>query len=171
MVLNEHLKAREVRSEMECFSNQGRHSLFARRCRTSMANDRGRLFQTSADQEHVKQDADMRLVHFDEEARPRLAAMQNRHAAEWEAHNASRPDETPAQFRRRSPQLLERFRQERRLFFQSRFDEATELRRQCAELDVQEAAEAQQRAIDHWNRIGEHLAAKQQCSTGPSSDG
>jgi len=83
--------------------------------------------------------------------------MRARHQQEFEAHAADMPAETPACFRRRSPALLELCHQERRLFFQSRFDEAAE----CDRRDVEEGAEAQRQAVAHWETVGQHLRDKQ----------
>jgi hypothetical protein len=108
----------------------------------------------------MSDDAANRLWRFDDDAKARFAAMKQRHADELARHDEEHPVETPPKFRRRSPQLLEKFRQERRLFFQSRFAEATAMRRECAAIDAEEAADAYRRALDHWNAVGAQIAAK-----------
>jgi hypothetical protein len=154
MVLNKHVKAEDVRRMMDDFSSHARRSIFRRRCQTSLHDLRGRLSTTAGEQAIVRAETDERLARFEAAAKARLETMRARQAAEWRRHEADRPDETPAKFRRRSPQLLEMFRQERRLFFQSRFCEAAEMRQKCEEQDGREEAECRRRATEHWEAAG-----------------
>jgi hypothetical protein len=160
LVLNRHERAEDVQHMMDTFSENARHSIFRRRCHTSLSDLHGRLSTAGWDRATLQDDTTLALSNFEGEAADRLETLEARFAAQWEEHLANRPDETPAKFRRRSPQLLEMCRQERRLFFQSRFDEAAVIRQEC---EIREAAEARamnRQALDHWQNVGEHLQEK-----------
>jgi hypothetical protein len=157
IVLNKHVKAEEVRLMMDTFSNNARHSLFRRRCQTALADLHGRLSATRGDRAGLAGDTAARLTDFETAAKERVDEMRRRHDAERARHANEHPTVVPTKFRRRSPQLLEMFRQERRLFFQSRFDEAAALRRECDERDRAEEAECRARALRHWEVVGSQM--------------
>jgi hypothetical protein len=160
LVLNRHEKAAAVRHQLENFADHARRSLYRRKCHSSLSDLGNRLSTTGCDRENLHDDMATRLDEFEDEAEERVQNLIERQNAEWEKHLATRPDDTPANFRRRSPQLLELARQERRLFFQSRFAEADVIRRECEIRDAKEAEEANRQAFRHWNAVGAQLEEK-----------
>lgn len=153
-------KAEEVRQMMESFSRQAQRSLFNRRCQTALTDLRSRLTIAEEDKSTISDETTDKLREFDDGAARRMDRMKARHESEWEIHLQQEPTQTPANFRRRSPKLLELCGQERRLFFQGRFDEAAAIRKECEAIDKQEDADAYRKAVSHWNNVGEQLRKK-----------
>lgn len=161
LVLNKREKAKEVHDMMERFSSQAHRSLFNRRCDTALGSLRTRLSETSTDQEIFSEESNENMRHFEAAAQRRWDAMKARHHEELDKHAAKKPvNDTPANFRRRSPELLQLVRQERRLFFQSRFDEAAKVRQECDRLEAFESNKQQQEAMNHWNTVNRQILDK-----------
>lgn len=153
LVLNKHEKAEEVHQMMETFSRNAQRSLFDRRCKTTMTNLRTKLETTDNEETDFTEESLERLKSFETQCQKRWDKMKARHEQELEKHYSIRPDDTPAKFRRRSPELLTMMRQERRLFFQSRFEEAAALRHECDIRDKEEEEAQNSRAMKHWNTV------------------
>ena len=160
ITLNRYEKAVEAYEMMESFSRNATRSLFNRRCQRAITSLGSRLSTTSFDREILASEMGDRLNKFDMAAAKRLELMRARHSEEWERHCRAEPIETPAKFRRRSPNLIELCRQERRMFAQGRFDEAAAVKKQIDKLESQESKDANQQAMDHWQTVGRQLREK-----------
>jgi hypothetical protein len=143
---------------MEQFSYQAHRSLFDRRCATAIGARQERLNVTQDNVANLIDAASENLVDLGTSAKRRWEAMKARHQSELNRHYQKKPvQELPAKFRRRSSQLLEKLRQERRLFFQSRFEEAQMLRRECDQIDQIESAAQFDAALAHWQTHLRHM--------------
>ena len=160
LTLNKHEKAEEIREMMNSFSRQAQRSLFNKRCRTAISSLSSRHSITQGEMEELASETERKREEFESimtERKNNLIRKQNR---EIQGQMAKKPVETPVEFRRRSPELLEMMRQERRLFYQSRFDEAAKLRKDCERMDAIEAEKGQKMALDHWSKEMKQLHEK-----------
>ena len=157
LILHRHAKAEEVRRSQESFSRHAHTYLFNRRCLTALSDLGGRLSTTNVDRETMHIDMEDRMKKFDTAVAQRLEKMRQRHDAEWAKHMRQQPVQTPAKFRRRSPELMELCRTERKLFLLSRFDESEALRKEIERREKQESKEANDQAMNHWNEVGKQL--------------
>ena len=160
LTLNRHDKAVEAREMMESFSRNATRSLFNRRCQRAITSLGSRLSTTSFDREILASEMGDRLNKFDMAAAKRLELMRARHSEEWARHMEAQPIETPAKFRRRSPELMELCRTERRLFAQGLFDRAFAVRREIDQREATESQQANRQAMDHWETVGKQLRDK-----------
>lgn len=150
LVLNRREKAAEVHTMMEHFSERAHRSLFDRRCETALGTLRSKLSTTNSDAIQFTEEADKNRRNFETSAQKRWDAMKRRHERELREHENKKPIITPAKFRRRSPEFLQLMRQERRLFFLSRFDEAAKIRAQLERMEKIESEKQNEEAMKHW---------------------
>jgi len=160
LVLHKHQKAEETRMQMEKFSSHAQKSLFRKRCMTALSDLNGRLSTAKSDNDDIESTCQTCMDNFNQTSSQRWESMEKRQREEWAVHISNEPVETPAKFRRRSPELLELMRQERRLFFQSKFDDASKLREEIERIEKIESEAAKNAAYDSWNTAGEHLQNK-----------
>jgi hypothetical protein len=160
LTLNRHEKAQEVATMMNNFADRARTALFRRRYRDVIGNLRDKLDTTEKDIAILSGNTSDRVKHFDAYTAERWAHMKARHALELAKHFAKRPDPVPAELNRRTPELLEMCRRERRLFFQSRFDEAFAIRRDCDIRNEEEARQVSCEAMERWELVGRGIREK-----------
>lgn len=160
LVLNKHEKAEEVHQMMVTFSRNAQRSLFDRRCKTTLNTLRSRLETTTNEESDFQEETTENIKSLETECQKRYDSMKERQEKELKEMMDRRPDSTPANYRRRSPGLLTKMRQERRLFFQSRFDEAAALRAECEMIDKEEDEKQYAQAIAHWDAELKHLKAR-----------
>lgn len=160
LVLNRHEKAAEVFTMMEKFSEHAHRSLFNRRCETALGNLRSKLSTTTSDEVQFSEEAELNRKHFETSAQRRWDEMKQRHERELRRHEAKKPVTTPAKFRRRSPQYLQLMRQERRLFFLSRFEEAAKVRAELEKLERVESEHQNNEAMKHWENTLANIQRK-----------
>ena len=162
LLLNKNEKAIEVHTMMVNFSNNAQRSIFNRRCKTALNNLRDKMSNTRLDEVSFSEESTENEKNFETSAQKRWDAMKARQNAEMEKllQNKPVPYDTPAAFRKRSPELLALLRQERRLFFQSRFDEASKLKAECTKRDMQEQKQQFDKEMHKWNMQKKHLEEK-----------
>lgn len=162
LLLSKREKAIEVHSMMINFSNNAQRSIFNRRCKTALTNLRGKMNETRSDEVNVNEETTENEKNFETSAQKRWDSMKARQNAEMEKLMKSKPirSETPAAFRRRSPELLALLRYERNLFLQSRFDEASKLGAECKKRDMQEQQQQYDNEMRQWNIQKKHLEEK-----------
>jgi hypothetical protein len=155
LTLKKDEKAAEFTHMTEAFSENSRRALFKRRCETALANRRDKLTTTVSDRDDLCETMAIARRRLDSCAQERWDAMERRHAADVAHLESERPPPglTPS-FRKRTDDLLQLMRRERKLDFQGRFDEARELRGEIEKREAQEADFQRRRAEEHWqNRM------------------
>lgn len=161
LVLNKHEKASEIHNMMTTFSNNAQRSLFNRKCKNQIGFLQNKLETTKTDETKFDEESTETAKTLETSSQRRWDRMKQRHSEEMEALIKKRPMDTPANFRRRSPELLLMMRQERQLFMQSRFAESTKLREECERKNEQEAKEQYDAALRHWDVQKSQLEEKQ----------
>lgn len=162
LLLDKNEKAIEVHTMMVNFSNNAQRSIFNRRCKTALTNLRGKMSETRIDEASFSEESTENRKNFETSAQKRWDSMKARQNAEMEKlmQNKPVPYDTPAPFRKRSPELLALYRQERRLFFQSRFDEASKLKAEYQKRDLQEQKQQFENEMHKWEMQKKHMEEK-----------
>jgi hypothetical protein len=154
-------RAAEVADMIDSFSRNTRQALFTRRCDRALSSRREKLRATTSDKAELLESAAATRKKLDVAAAERWDAMQRRHADELAWHDDDRPTpELAPQFRKRSADLLQLMRTERRLELQSRFDEARAVRAQIESTEQSESQAQCRAAIDAWEAKLGRLQAK-----------
>ena len=160
LILNNHKKAEETRILMERFSSHAQRSLFKRRCLSNLSDLNERLSTTESNNKQIEEITDESLKNFENLCQKKLNKLNEKQKEEIIKFENSKPLETPAKYRRRSPYLLELCRKERRLFFQSKFEDAEKLRLEIEEIEKIESENAFKASIEAWEIEGKHLKEK-----------
>ena len=159
--LNKYYKAQTTKEMMEKFSKRAQTALYTRRCQYEINDFNDRLSDTKTNETDFDDTSKMRITEFEQAAENKLNALKERHRQELERHQQNKPSQLPAKYRKRSPELINLYRTERKLSIDNNFEEAKMIR---AEIEKREAVESKivmQRAINDWNKEGEHLIEKQ----------
>lgn len=162
LLLKKNEKAIEVHTMMVNFSNNAQRSIFNRRCKTALNNLREKMNETRTEEVTFSEESTENQKNFETSAQKRWDSMKSRQNAEMEKLMQKKPDpyDTPAAFRKRSPELIALYRQERSLFFQSRFDEASEIKAECQKRDLQEQKQQFDKEMHKWEMQLKHLEEK-----------
>lgn len=162
LILNHHTEAEDVQKMMDSFVLNSEKSLFTRRCQTAISDYRTRLSDTTYNLSDIDHAFREKAEETEKIIQKKILNMKEKHDIELSQLLSEEPIKTPVKFRRRSPYLLENIRQERRLFFQSRFDEAEKLRKFCEEEDEKEAKLQNEKAYESWNLKKQNLLKQHQ---------
>ncbi|KAH0784998.1 hypothetical protein GPJ56_010944 [Histomonas meleagridis] len=160
LTLHKFKKAEEEQAQIDFFSRNAKRTLYNQKCQTAISTLKNKLSETQIYTKELNEEANDRLQQFDRNAQERFDFMKLRHRKELEKLDKEKPIETPPKFRRRSPRLLEQYRQERNLIYQRRFDEAKALSKICEKSEKLEQEEAYNQALRHWEIVRAQVLRK-----------
>ena len=159
--LNKYYKAQDTKQMMENFSRRAQTALYNRRCEYEINDYKERLSDTKTNEIDFNDTSKTRLVEFEQAAENKLNALKARHEKELQLHEQKKPTVLPAKYRKRSPELINLYRTERKLSIDNNFEEAKMIRAEIDKREAQESKAVMQRAINAWKVEGDHLIEKQ----------
>lgn len=159
--LNKYDKAEQTRLMMEKFSRRAQTALYTRRCQSQISDLDFRLTSTQENEEQFNHESQSLINSFEEYAENKLNKLKDRHTKELQQHDDNRPNDLPAKYRKRSPELIQLYQLERKLSIENRMDQVAIIREEIKAREEKESKEVFNRAVSEWENERQQILERQ----------